>query len=108
MLQKEWTEKTVGGVGGTDGMGGGLHALQGIWTSYSLSNQRIMFSDLPIGKLNLATLWKIEWIVERLKTESAVKLRSKSFLNLFKTNMGDKLTSGDLLRLWGYSATSHM
>ena len=28
------------GVGGTDGMGGGLHALQGIWTSYSLSNQR--------------------------------------------------------------------
>ena len=64
----------------------------------------ILFSDLPNGKLNLATLWKIDWIVEILKTESAVKLRSKYFLNL-RTNMGDKLTSGDLLRIWGYSAT---
>lgn len=38
--RSERRKQTVDGVGGTDGMGGGLYALQGIWTSYSLSNQR--------------------------------------------------------------------
>ena len=36
---------------------------------------------MPFSKLNPVTIWKIEWAVESLKTESSVKLRSKS---LFK------------------------
>ena len=39
-LKRLSSSSRADGVGGTDGMGGGLHALQGIWTSYSLSNQR--------------------------------------------------------------------
>ena len=59
-----------------------------------------MFSDLPFRKLNLATMWKIELILERLKTESSVKLGSESFVSLFRTNtLGGNMTSEDLHRL---------
>ena len=66
--RSEQRKQRVDHVGEIDGMGGGLHALQGIWTSYSLSNQTDSVFRSAKWKIKSCNL--VQYRMNRRKTEN--------------------------------------